>query len=270
MLDANARAILGELDASAVVVDVGGWAQPFTRADYVVDLMPYETRGVFGRIGDGDERFTKDRWLQLDVCSSPLPFADHSVDYLVCSHTLEDIRDPIHLCREINRVAKRGYLEVPSRQMESILGLEAPGYPGYYHHRWLVEVEGNALLFRFKTPLMCSSWKYVLPRSYQHRLAVDERVACLFWEESFAYCEVVQISEDRIAAELETFIKDLHAYPRWRYGLEHLRPDLRRRAKRLLKRSPRLRPLANRLLKRELMVDDEVRFWAEIPDYRSR
>jgi hypothetical protein len=43
----------------------------------------------------------------------------------------------------------------------------------------------------------------------------------------------------RIAAELETFIRDLHAYPRWRYGLEYLRPDLRRRAKRLLKRSPR-------------------------------
>src|SRR6476469_7041715 len=167
MLDANARAILGELDDSSVVVDVGGWAQPFTRANYVVDLMPYETRGVFGRIGPAEERFTRDRWLRLDVCTSPLPFPDQSVDYLVCSNTLEDIRDPIHLCREINRVAKRGYVEVPSRRVESILGLESPGYPGYYHHRWLVEIEGSELTFRFKTPLMCSSWKYVFPRSSQ-------------------------------------------------------------------------------------------------------
>jgi ubiquinone/menaquinone biosynthesis C-methylase UbiE len=68
------------------------------------------------------------------VCTDRLPFEDKSVDFLICSHTLEDLRDPIRVCREINRVAKAGYIEVPSRAMETIFGLEHRGYPGYYHH----------------------------------------------------------------------------------------------------------------------------------------
>jgi hypothetical protein len=40
-----------------VVLDVGGWGRPFTRADWVLDLMPYETRGLYGRDGTGEERF---------------------------------------------------------------------------------------------------------------------------------------------------------------------------------------------------------------------
>src|SRR5690242_14899243 len=134
MLPKNAQRVLDSLRPSDVVVDLGGWAQPFTRANYVVDLMPYETRGIFGRVGPDPEHFTRDTWLKVDVCTDPLPFADKSIDYLVCSHTLEDLRDPIRVCKEINRVAKRGYIEVPSRRMETIRNLEHRGYPGYYHH----------------------------------------------------------------------------------------------------------------------------------------
>src|SRR5205807_4451472 len=45
------------LDDSAVVLDIGGWGRPLARADWVVDHMPYETRGLYGRDGDGAERF---------------------------------------------------------------------------------------------------------------------------------------------------------------------------------------------------------------------
>src|SRR5436853_6676304 len=34
-----------EIAEGDLVLDVGGWIQPFTRADWVIDLMPYETRG---------------------------------------------------------------------------------------------------------------------------------------------------------------------------------------------------------------------------------
>lgn len=207
----------------------------------------------------------------MDICSEPLPFADQSVDYLLCSHTLEDVRDPIFVCREINRVARRGYIEVPSRRMESIWRLEHPHYPGFYHHRWLVGLESDeTLTFRFKTPLMCSSWKYVLPRRHLRRLSADDRVTYLFWNGRFAFRELVQISEDKVAADLEGFVRAQQAYGGWRYALDRLRPDLRRRVKRALKRSTRLRPLANRLLKRTLVMDDEDKFWSEIPDHESR
>ena len=270
MLRANADKILSLVRPTDVVVDVGGWAQPFTRADYVIDLMPYETRGVFGRLGPPEERFSKKTWIQLDICTDRFPFEDKSVDFLICAHTLEDIRDPIRVCREFVRVAKRGYIEVPSRRMETIRNLEHQGYPGYYHHHWLVEIENGGITFRFKTPLMSTSWKYTFPRSYVKQLDAEARVAWLFWDDTFPFREVVQLGEGNVAAELEEFVRKHRPYPAWRYALERLRPDPRARAKRLLRNTRRFRKIADRLLGRQIFVADEDRFWRELPDHESK
>ena len=63
----SAVARIEALPDDARVLDVGGWASPLARADAVVDLMPYETRGLYGR-PDGPERFTADSWYVLDIC----------------------------------------------------------------------------------------------------------------------------------------------------------------------------------------------------------
>jgi hypothetical protein len=265
----NVERVLQSLRPDDVVVDVGGWAQPFARANFIVDLMPYETRGVFGSLGPGPERFSADTWLQTDICVSRLPFADKSVDFLICSHTLEDIRNPIWLCQEINRVAKRGYIEVPSRRMESIRNLEHRGYPGYYHHRWLVEVGRHDVIFRFKTPLMSSSWRFTFPKSYLRALKGEDRVSWLFWEGKFRYHEVIQISEDKVAEELEAFVRTFDVYPDWRYALERARPRPRLRVKQFLKRTKRFRPLADRLLGRQILMDEE-QLWGSLPDHQSK
>src|SRR5918999_2115646 len=113
--------VLGEDD---VVLDVGGAFQPLNRADWVVDLLPYEERGAHGSIGPGPERFGPETWVQRDVCDrEPFPFEDGSIDFAVCSHTLEDLRDPIWVCSELVRVAKAGYVEVPSRLEEQSWGV---------------------------------------------------------------------------------------------------------------------------------------------------
>ncbi len=74
--------------------------------------------------------------------------ADDWFDFAICSHLLEDVRDPLTVCRELSRVAKRGYIEVPSRAREIyskawLFHLRAgPGRmteAGFYHHRWYVE-----------------------------------------------------------------------------------------------------------------------------------
>src|SRR5438105_14790259 len=102
------------------VLDVGGWACPFNRADWILDSEPYETRGFYGTIGlpasqGGDkEHFSKETWVQRDICEHhPWPFADKTFDFSICSHTLEDIRDPLFVCSELIRVSKAGYIEVP-------------------------------------------------------------------------------------------------------------------------------------------------------------
>jgi hypothetical protein len=68
---------------------------PFNRADYVLDLMPFETRGK-GQ-GPGREKFGPDTWIRLDACRDPLPFEEKSSKFAVCSHILKDTRDSL-LC----------------------------------------------------------------------------------------------------------------------------------------------------------------------------
>ena len=53
------------------------------------------------------------RFIDIDLNRFPYPFADKEFDYLICTHVLEHLHDPVRTCAEFARVAKAGYLEVP-------------------------------------------------------------------------------------------------------------------------------------------------------------
>ena len=124
----NAKKLMAQIPPGAKVVDVGGGASPFPRADWVIDALPFEYRGG-GSDGNAGEklgiaqRFSKDTWITVDLCDrQPWPVPDQSFDFAICSHLLEDVRDPIWVCSELRRVAKAGYIEVPSRALEQSKG----------------------------------------------------------------------------------------------------------------------------------------------------
>src|SRR5258708_18990361 len=100
MLARSRKRILEQLGDTDLVLDVGGGASPFARADWVIDLLAYEERGLYGPEPDPPaERFTPATWVQRDICArEPWPFADGQFDFSVCSHTLEDVRDPVFAC----------------------------------------------------------------------------------------------------------------------------------------------------------------------------
>lgn len=217
MYEPNVERILDLIGPSDVVLDIGGWARPFNRADYVLDAEPYETRGYYGgsRPAQGGDRefFRKDTWIRRDICErQPFPFADKEIDFVICSHTLEDIRDPLWVCSEMIRIARRGYLEVPSRLAESCRGLEA-GQVGLSHHRWLIDIDGNGVRFLMKYHMIHSHWRFSLPASYLRRLPEERQVQWLFWEDGFDYEETTIHGVENIAAELERFVQQTRPYP---------------------------------------------------------
>jgi hypothetical protein len=174
-------ASIERLPDDGLLLDVGGWASPLGRADWVVDLMPYETRGLYGK--PATERFTSDTWVEHDICT-PWPFDDGQFDFAVCSHTLEDIRDPVFACQELQRVAKAGYVEVPSRIEEHMTGLNGD-WAGWSHHHWVCDVDPFApsIDFVFKSHAIHA-------RALPHReLPPERRVQWFWWEGSFAYRE---------------------------------------------------------------------------------
>lgn len=222
MYEPNVRAILARLRPHDVVLDVGGWACPFNRANFVVDAEPYDTRGYYATLGmppfqgGASEHFTRETWIRRDICGpEPLPFADKAIDFAICSHTLEDVRDPLAVCRELVRVAKAGYIEVPSREAESSRGWERPRIAGLSHHRWLIDIEGSRITFLMKYHLVHAHWRFSLPYSFLRRLPESRRVQWLFWEDSFEFAERTIHGSDSQAAELERFVRASRPYPAW-------------------------------------------------------
>jgi len=137
-----------------LVLDVGGGLQPLSRANFVLDFLPWEIgQKRSPKLGEiwPTPYYSEKTWIQQDICArSQWPIEDKKFDFVFCSHTLEDIRDPIWVCQEIMRVGKAGYIETPSRVIESMLGVERLRYCGYSHHHWLCEINESGIEFMFK------------------------------------------------------------------------------------------------------------------------
>ncbi|MFL5894542.1 MAG: class I SAM-dependent methyltransferase [Thermoleophilaceae bacterium] len=193
MLAESTAQLLERLGDDDLVLDVGGWAKPFARADWVIDLMPYESRGLYGyEQGErGDERFSAATWVVRDMCArEPWPFADRQFGFAICSHTLEDLRDPIWVCQELRRVARAGYIEVPSRLEEQAYGIQGP-WAGWGHHHWLIDITDDRVQFVFKHHILHGKPQFhVAPERYA-ALSASERVQTLWWDGGFEAFERV-------------------------------------------------------------------------------
>ena len=214
MLNATRDTLLESIDPDAVVLDIGGWADPFARADWVLDLMPYETRGLYEREGWVDprsepERFSSETWIRRDICHhEPYPFADGSIDFVVCSQTLEDIRDPVWVCREMNRIARAGYIEVPSRLEEQSWGVMDNAGVGWPHHRWLIDVHDDGIEFVLKPHSLAARSDQHFPPGFWERLPEGDRIRALRWEGRFSYRERIFVDGDASDTYLATCVKE--------------------------------------------------------------
>ncbi len=212
----KAKELIDKLDDKAVVVDVGGGGSPFPRADYIIDMTLYESRAALGRVDvDYKERFSAETWTMLDICErKPWPFDDNYFDFATCSHVLEDIRDPIWVCSELARVAKAGYIEVPSRIIEQSRGVEHPLYAGFYHHRWLIDFEDNKVLFRHKSHSLHSLKKAIVADiGIRKKINSKYGFISLEWRNIFGAEEVLEFDEDKVNEELCAFAEQARTIP---------------------------------------------------------
>ncbi len=169
MLPQAAERIRTALSGDDEVLQIGGAASPFGRADWVLDARPYDDRGV----AEGRERFVSRTWLVRDVCArEPWPFEDDRFAFAVCT-TLAALRDPVGVCAELSRVARAGYVEVPA------IEAELSGGSG----RWLCDVDHGELVFVHKSVAVAVDPRVKVPPRWHGRLTAAERVHALFWED---------------------------------------------------------------------------------------
>lgn len=207
MLEQSAARIAQQLAPGALVLDVGGGARPFQRADWVLDILPFAARGALGYNASGaTPRYDPETWVQRDICDrEPWPFRDEQFDFVVCAQTLEDVRDPVWVCAELQRVAAAGYIEVPSLREELTHGIQGP-WVGWGHHRWLVFAGESSIEFLFKHHVINRAGSH-LPAGSVDGLTPAQRVQTLWWEGSFETSERFMWT----AEELDGFLEECAA-----------------------------------------------------------
>jgi hypothetical protein len=226
MFEPNVQRVLDQIRPGDLVLDIGGWARPFNRADWVLDAEPYETRGYYGASlpaqGGSREHFTRETWVTRDVCDrAPYPFADKQFDFVICSHVLEDVRDPLWICREMQRIGKRGYIEMPSRIAETCRGTE-PNQVGWSHHRWLVTIEGQRITFLMKYHRIHSHWRLSFPARHLRSLSEAQQVQWLFWDDRFEADEQTIHGVDNIESALAAYVAAVRPYNATLVGLDRI------------------------------------------------
>lgn len=137
------------------VVDVGGTVVGWSAgvANAIVDINTPTT-------GDNGIRFFRvniSREKDWKIVESYVE--EHGkFDFSICTHTLEDIANPLLVCRKLSTISKGGYVAVPSKYIELARFEKVMpcgiSYRGYIHHRWVFTVR-NGEFFGFpKAPFI--------------------------------------------------------------------------------------------------------------------
>lgn len=117
------------------VVDVGGRHNPWADdvVDAYVDYMEFETdkRQYVGDVND------EDVWREVA--------ADRVYDFSICSHVLEDIRDPIVGLRWLPKISKAGFLGLPLKHRE-FSNSKSSYWLGQPQHNWVYAVKPESKL----------------------------------------------------------------------------------------------------------------------------
>ncbi len=158
------------------IVDVGSGGNPASDANVLVEkfLDDGSQRGFNDiRVYEGQEI------IQADAHDLSM-FEDNEVDILIACHLLEHLENPNNALREWERVAKRGYIEVPNKRFDMFIrGREE-------NHFWYCEKIGNGIRMTPRATVISlvpnNSMLTRLFRRLYHILGWKTSL-CIWWEE---------------------------------------------------------------------------------------
>ena len=124
------------------VIDVGGvfggWSTPFV--DAIIDFNDL--------VGGNPPHITH---FKCDITNprewdTVLDYVRRfgKFDFCICTHTLEDIMNPVFVCEQIAKIALGGYIAFPSKYRE--LARFEGEYRGHIHHRWIFAVKNGVII----------------------------------------------------------------------------------------------------------------------------
>ena len=188
---------LKKSDTNFSLIDLGSSWNPFS-LDYLThtfDLNPRYHPNVHAFEGDLNNY---EDWVQLfNYVEQHGKFS-----FCNCTHTLEDIAYPVAALKYIPRIAKQGFIAVPSKYWEL---QRRDLMRGGHHHRWIFDHKDNNLIAYPKINLI----EYMTP--YQEMDEIIQKNSFLelrlFWKDTIDF-EV--INNDYLGPSFQDVINMYH------------------------------------------------------------
>lgn len=174
------------------VLDLGSGHNPFPLATHLADIST--TDHSIGRAGAAFRHVNGKPVYECSVENTP--FADKEFDFVYCSHVLEHAEDPERACRELMRIAKKGYIETPTRGKD--IFFNSARISNHFSH---VELLNGVLTFRHYEAWEREGLGYSILQSMASSPQTDREKAfsalvylrprqintMMLWENSFEY-----------------------------------------------------------------------------------
>ena len=187
------------------ILDIGGSMKQHKelKIDTLVDIIRPEEAPY------GPSKLRAKKFVNVDIVSQKLPFADKEFDFCLCTHNLEDLPYPFLAIEEMSRVARKGLIVTPSMGEDIVFtnidftnwATGARRVPGLGHHKWLFYEEGGKMIVLPKNyPLLYSS-------QFHFTRWLGEEELEYYWEGNINYTEVNDLDFHQLIGEYKKFAK---------------------------------------------------------------
>jgi len=158
-----------------LVVDLGSGGNPARDADILVEkhLQDNSQRGE-----TNFKKFQDQEVIEADVHNLNM-FEDNEIDVLVACHVLEHLERPNVALREWERVAKKGYIEVPNRKFDMWIRNREDT------HLWYCQRAGNGIRLtpRGKVIPIVPNNSIMTRTLYRIFNTIGDHPLCLWWKD---------------------------------------------------------------------------------------
>ena len=144
-------------------------------------------------------KFYKDKkFIKLE--NKKLPFENNQFDFVIASHVMEHVKDVKFFISELERVSKKGYIELPTKLEDNLV------FENKKDHLWHMDFDDVNLRLlisnkiQFFEPILTVSTLQKLRKNFKKSLILE-----LYWENNIDYNIIENENIDRIS--LFTFFR---------------------------------------------------------------
>ena len=150
------------------VLDIGCGYSPHPAANTICDVQ------------DLKKNYLDKKFVQLK--EKKFPFKDKEFDFVIASHVIEHVEDIDFFIKELQRVAKKGYIEVPTKLEDNLV------FENKNDHVWHMDFDdvNNKLIITKRTqfiePILTVSSIKKFNKNFRKSLVIE-----LYWEKAINF-----------------------------------------------------------------------------------